>query len=86
MIMIIIVTVVAGSLLGFATSARTPKDGIEDLTRNIAVGMAGAFVGLQVSARIFDSGEASASAIALAIAATTGAAILLFVVNTIRRA
>lgn len=86
MIMIIIIAVITGSLLGVATSARTPTDGIEDLTRNIFVGMAGAFVGLQILERAFESGEAGASAFALAIAAISGASILLFVVNSMRRA
>jgi uncharacterized membrane protein YeaQ/YmgE (transglycosylase-associated protein family) len=84
--MIVVITIVTGIVLGFATSSRTPTDGFEDLTRNVVVGMAGAFVGLQVAARIFDSGEAGTSAIALTIAATTGAAILLFIVNSVRRA
>ena len=86
MIMIIIITIATGVLLGFATSARTPNDGLEDLTRNIVVGMAGAFVGLQVAGGIFDSADTGASAIAQTVAAITGGAILLFIVNRVRRA
>jgi uncharacterized membrane protein YeaQ/YmgE (transglycosylase-associated protein family) len=85
-IMVIIITIVTGIVLGFATSARTPTDGIEDLSRNIVVGMAGAFVGLQVASRIFNSAETGASAIVLSIASMLGAAVLLLIVNTIRRA
>ena len=86
MMMIIIITIVTGTVLGFATSARTPTDGIEDLSRNIVVGMAGAFVGLQVASRIFNSAESGASAIVLSIASIFGATILLFIVNSVRRA
>jgi uncharacterized membrane protein YeaQ/YmgE (transglycosylase-associated protein family) len=84
--MILIITIVTGIVLGYTTSARTPTDGIEDLSRNIVVGMAGAFVGLQVASRIFDSDETGASTIVLSIASIIGATILLFVVNRIRRA
>lgn len=82
MIMIVIITIVTGILLGFATSARTPTDGFEDLTRNTVVGMAGAFVGLQLARGIFDSAEV----VTTIIAAIAGAAILLFIVNRVRRA
>ena len=86
MIMIIVITIVTGIVLGFATSARTSTDGIEDLSRNIVVGMAGAFVGLQVASRMFSSDETGASAIVLSIASIIGATILLFIVNSVRRA
>ena len=72
--------------MGFSTSARTPTDGLEDLTRNILLGMAGAFVGLQVAAGIYGSAETGTSAVTLAIAAITGAILLLFIVNKLRRA
>jgi uncharacterized membrane protein YeaQ/YmgE (transglycosylase-associated protein family) len=81
----IIISLVTGILLGFATSARTPTDGIEDLTRNIVVGIAGAYVGLQVIGRILNSAETGTSTVTLAIAAISGAAILLFVVKRFRR-
>ena len=84
--MIIIITVVTGILLGFVTSARTPTDGLEDLTRNIVIGMAGAFVGLQVGGGIFTSAETGPSAIVLTIGAIGGAAIMLLIVNRVRRA
>ena len=86
MITIIIITVISGILMGFATSARTPADGREDLTRNILVGMAGAFVGLQIAGAIYGSAETGTSAVTLIIAAITGAIILLFIVNKVRRA
>jgi len=82
----IIITVVAGILTGFATSARTPTDSSEDLTRNILVGMAGAFVGLKIAGGIFGSAETGTSAVTLAIAAITGAILLLLIVNGVRRA
>ena len=85
-IMIIVITIVTGIVLGYTTSARTPTDGIEDLSRNIVVGMAGAFVGLQVASRIFNSTETGSSAVVLSIASIIGATILLFIVNSIRRA
>jgi uncharacterized membrane protein YeaQ/YmgE (transglycosylase-associated protein family) len=78
--------IVTGIVLGYATSARTPTDGFEDLSRNVVIGMAGAFVGLQVASRIFNSAESGTSAIVLSIASIFGATILLFVVNRIRRA
>ena len=34
-----------------------PTDGLEDLTRNILVGMGGAFVGLQIAGAIYCSAE-----------------------------
>ena len=86
MIMTVIITIVTGVLLGLAKSVRTPTDSLEDLTRNIVVGMAGAFVGLRVTGTIYDSAETGASAIALTIAAISGAATLLFIVNRARRA
>ena len=86
MITIIFVTVVAGILMGFATSARTPTDGLEDLTRNILVGMCGAFVGLQIAGAIYGSAETGTSTVTLIVAAITGAIILLFIVNRVRRA
>jgi uncharacterized membrane protein YeaQ/YmgE (transglycosylase-associated protein family) len=85
-ITIIIITVVSGILLGFATSARRPADGLEDLTRNILVGMAGAFVGLQIAGTIYGSAETGTSAVTLVIAAIAGAMLLLFIVNRVRRA
>ena len=72
--------------MGFATSARTPTDGLEDLTRNILVGMAGAFVGLQIAEGIYGSAETVTSAGTLTIAAIIGAILLLFIVNRVRRA
>ena len=86
MITIIIITVVSGIIMGFATSARTPNDGIEDLTRNVLVGMAGGFVGLQIVGGIFGSADTGPSTVMLAIAAISGATLLLFVVNSVRRA
>ena len=86
MIMIVIITIVTGILLGFATSARTPSDGLEDLTRNIVIAMAGAFAGLQFAGGVFDSAEAGTSAFTLTIGAIIGAAILLLIVNKVRRA
>ena len=86
MITTIIITVVSGLLTGLVTSARTPTDGTEDLTRNILVGMAGAFVGLQIAGGIFSPAERGASAVTLIIAAITGAILLLFIVNGVRRA
>ena len=85
MIMIIIVSLVTGTLLGFATSARTPTDGIEDLTRNIVIGIVGAFLGLQFASGMFDFAETGASAITQIVAAIIGASILLFCVNRIRK-
>lgn len=86
MITTVIITVVSGLLTGFVTSARTPTDGAEDLTRNILVGMAGAFVGLQIAGGIFGPAESGTSAFTLTIAAITGAILLLFIVNGVRRA
>jgi uncharacterized membrane protein YeaQ/YmgE (transglycosylase-associated protein family) len=86
-IMMIIITVVIGFLLGLATSARTPTDGLEDLTRNIVVAMAGAFVALQVARGMFKTAETGgASVVASTVAAISGAIILLFIVNRVRRA
>ena len=82
----IITTVVAGGLVGFAISARTPTDGLEDLTRNILVGMAGAFVGLKVAGGVYGSAESGASALTLTIASITGATLLLYIVNRVRGA
>jgi len=82
----IIVTVVSGIIMGFATSARTPSDSLEDLTRNILVGMAGGFVGLQIVGGIFGSADTAPSTVMLTIAALPGATLLLFVVNRVRRA
>jgi uncharacterized membrane protein YeaQ/YmgE (transglycosylase-associated protein family) len=84
--MIISITLVTGILLGYVTSTQSPTDGLEDLTRNVVVGMVGAFVGLQVARGIFDSGETGTSVIALALAAIAGASIVLFIVNRVRRA
>ena len=86
MITIIIIAIITGILLGFAKSARTPSDGLEDLTRNIIVATAGAFAGMQVAGMIFGSAEASVSVTALTIAAISGAPLLLFVINRVRRA
>ena len=86
MIAIIFVTVVSGIVMGFATSARTPTDGLEDSSRNILVGLGGAFVGLQIAGAIYGSAETGTSAVTLIIAAITGAIILLFIVNRVRRA
>lgn len=86
MITIIIITLVAGTVLGYATSARTPDDGLEDLTRNILVGMIGAFVGLQIAGRIPGSASDGPSTIALGIAGVAGASIVLYIVNRVRRA
>ena len=86
MITIIFITVVSGILMGFVTSARTPTDRLEDLTRNILVGMGGAFVGLQIAAAMYGSAETGTSAVTLIIAAIIGAIILLFIVNRVRRA
>ena len=86
MIMVIIITVITGILLGLAASARTPTDGFEDLTRNVVVGIVGAFIGVRVAEAIKSSGEAGTSTIALIIAAIAGAMLLLFTVNRIRRA
>jgi uncharacterized membrane protein YeaQ/YmgE (transglycosylase-associated protein family) len=83
MLTIILITAISGILIGFATSARTPTDGLEDLTRNILVGMAGAFVGLKVAEGIYSSAETGA--FALVVAALTGATLLLFIVNRVRR-
>ena len=86
MITIIIITVVSGIVMGLATSARTPTDGLEDLTRNILVGTAGAFVSLQIAGRLYGSSDTGTSAITLVIAAIAGAMLLLFIVNRVRRA
>lgn len=86
MIMSTMLTIVIGGLFGFVTSARTPTDGLEDLIRNVVVGMAGAFVGLQVASSLFDSADAGSSAIAQTLSAITGAAIFLVVVNRVRNA
>jgi uncharacterized membrane protein YeaQ/YmgE (transglycosylase-associated protein family) len=85
-ITIIIITVVAGVLVGFATSARTTTDSLEDLTRNILVGTAGAFVSLQIAGRLYGSSDTGTSAITLVIAAIAGAMLLLFIVNRVLRA
>lgn len=85
MFTIIVLTIVTGVVLGFAVSARTPTDGLEDLTRNVLIGMIGAFAGLQVVGRTFGSG-AGASWFALLVAALAGASLALFVVNRMRRA
>jgi len=85
-IRLVIITTVTGILLGFAKSARTPADGIEDLTRNILVAMAGAFVGLQVVSGVFGSAEAGVSTFLSTIAAIAGAAVLLSIVIRVRRA
>ena len=82
----IVISIITGVLLGFATSVRTPTDGLEDLTRNIVVGMAGAFVGLQVAGGVLNSAETGVSSIAQTVAAITGSAILLFIVHKVRRA
>jgi uncharacterized membrane protein YeaQ/YmgE (transglycosylase-associated protein family) len=85
-ITIIAISIVAGILLGYATSARTPNDGLEDLVRNVLVGITGAFVGMQVAGGVFGSAEAGISAVALTVAAIAGAMLLLFIVNRVRRA
>jgi uncharacterized membrane protein YeaQ/YmgE (transglycosylase-associated protein family) len=86
MITIIFITVVSGILMGFATGARTPTDGLEHLTGNMLVGMGCAFVGLQIAGAIYGSAETGTPAVTLIIAAISGAIILLFVVNRVRRA
>ena len=86
MITLIFFTVVAGILVGFATSARRPTDGLEDLTRNIVVGMVGAFVGLQVVGAIYGSAQPGASAMVSIIAAIAGATLVLVIVNRVRKA
>ena len=65
---------------------RTPTDDLENLTRNILVGTAGASVGLQITGGVYGSSETGVYAVTLVIAAITGAMLLLFIVNRARRA
>ena len=86
MLMTIVTSIVAGILLGFAASARTATDGLEDLTRNVTFGTIGAFVGLKVFAGVFASPESGSSGLTISIGAILGASLAIFVINRLRKA
>jgi len=86
MLMAFVISIVTGALIGYIASARSPTDGLEDLTRNIIVGTTGAFAGVYVFGRMVDSPEAGASALALGVASIAGAAVALYIVKRVRTA
>jgi len=86
MISNIIIAIISGAPLGYLTSVRTPSDGLEDLTRNILVGIGGAFIGLQSARGFLGSDGAGPSVFALGAAGIAGALVILFIVNRVRRA
>jgi uncharacterized membrane protein YeaQ/YmgE (transglycosylase-associated protein family) len=82
----IITAIVIGVLFGWIASVIQPTAGREDLIRNIAAGVAGAFVSSWILQSLFDSANQGGFSIGVIVASFIGAATLLFVVARFKQA
>ena len=80
----IFTSLVVGVLIGWVASIIMRSDGREELIRNVAAGVAGAFVGSWLLGKLFESNQAGFSFGAV-IASFLGAATLLLVVTRLNR-
>ena len=83
--MSIIISLIVGVLIGWVVSVLKRPAGREDLIRNIAAGVAGAYLGGWLLGRMLDTGQ-QASSFGAIIASLLGAAALLFIVARFNRA
>lgn len=82
----IIIAVVIGVLIGWGASVLKGTDGREDLIRNVAVAIAGAYVGGWLLGKLFESANAGGFSFTAMFASTVGAAALLFLVSRLKQA
>ena len=76
----IITTVVVGALMGWVFSILKPTAGREDLIRNVAGGIIGAYVGSWVLGKMIETGNSGSFSFGIMIGSLIGAAALLFVI------
>ena len=80
----IMTSLIVGVLLGWITSVMSKAAAREDLIRNLAVGIAGAFVGGRFLGSLFGSGQEGFS-LGVMAASILGAATLLLLVTRLYR-
>lgn len=76
----IVVSLVMGVLIGWVASILMRTDGREGLIRNVAAGVAGAYVGSWLLAKLFESADQGGFSFGAMIASFLGAVTLLFAV------
>ena len=84
--MSIITSLAAGVLIGWIVTIRADTSSREDLIRNIVVGIGGAFTGSWFLHKLFESANQSAFSLGTLIVSVLGAAVLLLLMNRLRRA
>jgi uncharacterized membrane protein YeaQ/YmgE (transglycosylase-associated protein family) len=80
----IFISLVVGVLIGWITSVRHTTAGREDLIRNVATGIAGAFGGGWLLGKLIESNQDGFS-VGVIVASFLGAFMLLFVVTRLYR-
>jgi uncharacterized membrane protein YeaQ/YmgE (transglycosylase-associated protein family) len=81
----IITSLVVGALIGWVASMLMQAAGREDLIRNIALGIAGAYIGRWILSALIESNQGGFS-FGVVVASFLGAATLLFIVTRLSRA
>ncbi len=81
-----VIAVVAGVLIGWLASMLMPAAGREDLIRNVAVGIAGSYVGGWLVSTLSESVDTGGLSFGAVIASCFGAIVLLLLVKRFRRA
>jgi len=76
----IVVSLIAGVLIGWVASVLKSTAGQEDLVRNVAAGVIGAFLGSWLLGKLVESANPGIFSFGAMIASLFGAATLLFVV------
>ena len=79
--MSIITSVVVGIVIGWVVSIRSPTAGREDLIRNVAGGIIGAYIGSWLLGQMIESGSPGSFSFGIMIASSIGAAAILFVIT-----
>lgn len=79
-----IIPLVVGVLIGWIASVRNPMAGREDLVRNIAAGIIGAFGGGWLMGKLFESSQGGFS-LGVTVASLLGAVTLLLVASRLDR-
>ena len=82
----IIVWIVVGVAIGWIASALHATAGREDLIRNVATGIGGAYVGGWLLGKLFESASPGSFSFGAMVASIIGAAALLFVMARLNRA
>ena len=81
----IVTPLVVGVLIGWVTSVLRRTDGREELIRNVALGIFGAYLGSWLLGKLFESASQGIFSFGVIIASFFGAATLLFVAARLNR-